>query len=362
MSLQEVFSYFNKEDIKILSYSLVKNGLLLDINKKIDLKIINDFGGIISISEILAEGNLETLKKELNNKIIYTGSKNNFTYVLFNFSDINSFENIKDLLKKRFRDEKLKAMEKPLSGFIEMQNGETLNIVGNKVDEQYFLFSSSNNFYFGSIKGNYDYDALEKRDMQKPVRREELAISPRLAKIMINLSEVKKGEKLIDPFCGIGVILFEGLLKNLKVTGVDIDKTAIEGAKHNLEWKKFPKENYTILVNDSKKVKFNENFDVLVSEPDLGEILKKMPARGKENENLDKFENLIINVLNNLKNKIKGRIVFSSPFIKTMEKTRKGCNIKNILNRTGLKLVKGFPIEDFRDNQIVGRQIFVLEK
>jgi hypothetical protein len=37
--------------------------------------------------------------------------------------------------------------------------------------------------------------------MQKPIRREELAISPRLAKILINLSGAKKNNLLLDPFC-----------------------------------------------------------------------------------------------------------------------------------------------------------------
>ena len=40
---------------------------------------------------------------------------------------------------------------------------------------------------------------------------------------------------------------------------------------------------------------------------------------------------------------------------------RLGCNSEKILRVTGLKLVPGFPIEEFRENQIVGRQIFVLE-
>jgi len=363
LSVKEVFSYFNKEKIKILNYSLIKNGLFLEINEEINLDIINEFGGVISIGKVILGGNLEFLKKEISQKMIYSGTKNNITYVLFNFSDIDSFDKIREVIKKKFRNEKLKATEKPLTGIMEMQNGKRINIVGSKIDEQYFLFSlDSKLFYFGKIESSYNYNSLEKRDMEKPFRREELAISPRLAKIIINLSEVKTKGKIIDPFCGIGVILFEGLLKNLNVTGIDIDKNAIEGAEQNLEWGKFSNKNYKVLINDSSKVKFNENFDVLVSEPDLGETLKKFPTKEKADEILKKFENLIIRVLNNFKNNVKGRIVFSSPFIMTMEKKRKGCDIKNILNKTRLKLVKGFPIEDFRYNQVVGRQIFVLEK
>lgn len=361
LSIQEVFSYFKKENISISNYFLVKNGLLIQVNKKINSNIVNEFGGVISIGKIIAEGNLEDIKKEISTKTIYFKSKNNFTYVLWNFSDMISIEKIKEVLKIKFKEEKLKSTEKPLTGILEMQTGKNINIIGNKVDEQYFLFSKNSKFYFGNIIENYDYDALEKRDMNKPIRREDLAISPRLAKIMINLSEIKKG-KLIDPFCGIGVILFEGLLKELEVTGIDMDSKAIEGAKENLKWGKFYKEKYNLIIDDSKKIKINEKFNALVSEPDLGEKLTKQVSENKANEILLKFEKLIISVLNNLKRNIDGKIVFTSPYIKTIRTNRKGCNIHNLLNQTGLKIAKGFPINEYRKNQIVGRQIFVLEK
>jgi tRNA G10 N-methylase Trm11 len=122
----------------------------------------------------------------------------------------------------------------------------------------------------------YNYAELELRDMKKPVRREKLAISPRLAKIMINLSQVKTSEKLVDPFCGVGVILQEALIQGINVIGIDKDKNAINGARENLKWGKFQKEKYLLLNRNSKKVKIPWA-NVLVSEPDLGEILKKIP-------------------------------------------------------------------------------------
>src|SRR3989344_5681507 len=164
LSVKEVFSYFNKEKIKILNYSLIKNGLFLEIN---------EYGGVISIGKVILGGNLEFLKKEISQKMIYSGTKNNITYVLFNFSDIDSFDKIREVIKKKFRNEKLKATEKPLTGIMEMQNGKRINIVGSKIDEQYFLFSlDSKLFYFGKIESSYNYNSLEKRDMEKPFRRE----------------------------------------------------------------------------------------------------------------------------------------------------------------------------------------------
>ena len=61
-----------------------------------------------------------------------------------------------------------------------------------------------------------------------------------------------------------------------------------------------------------------------------------------------------------MKDKVKGKFVFTSPFIR-IGKKRIGCNYNKILKETGLKLSKGFPIPEFRENQIVGREIFILD-
>ena len=74
-----------------------------------------------------------------------------------------------------------------------------------------------------------------------------------------------------------------------------------------------------------------------------------------------RFENLIIDVLNNLKESVSGKMVFTVPFIST-GRERVGCDINRICSKTGLKLEDGFPIQEFREGQIVGREIVVLKK
>ena len=99
---------------------------------------------------------------------------------------------MQEFLKNKFREEKLKATEKHLTGRIDSQGGKKIPIPSSKlINEEFFIFGKESVEYFGTIKTKCDYFAIEKRDMEKPVRREELAISPRLAKIMINLSDRK---------------------------------------------------------------------------------------------------------------------------------------------------------------------------
>ncbi|HPD82167.1 MAG TPA: DNA methyltransferase, partial [Candidatus Pacearchaeota archaeon] len=280
---------------------------------------------------------------------------NKFNYSIWNFSERT--DEISDYLKKRFRREKLKSVEKKFTGRMSLQEGGKIDVVSsNLIDEEYFVYEE----YFGKIIQKTDSRKNEERDMKKPFRREELSISPRLAKIMINLSEIKENEKIVDAFCGIGVILIEALDMELKVIGIDKDSEAIKGVQENLNFFKFSKENYSLLNNDSSKIKIGQ-VNALVSEPDFGQILKSSPNRKEAEYMIKKFENLMINVLNNLKKSVKGKFVFTTPLIR-IGKNRLECNFGKISEKTGLKICPNFPIEEFRKNQIVGREIVVMEK
>ncbi len=361
LSLAEIFSYFEKVGNEIKDYEIKKNAVLLDLEKPIS-KIINNFGGVISIGEVLCEGNKKELISCLDKKELYFGEKNKFNYCLWDFAD-NSVEEISRYLKKRFRSEKLKAVQKTLTGRIELQSGKKVqNIVSNLINKEFFLFGDEK-LYFGKVTEKCDYEKLEQRDMTRPVRRESLSISPRLAKIIINLSQVKKNGKLLDSFCGVGVILQEALLQEIEVIGIDKDKKAINGARENLEYQNFSKEKYKLINWDSSTAKISE-VNVLVTEPDLGETLKKIPTKEKAKKMLKDYENLMIKILGNLSNLVLGKIVFTAPFIR-IGKKRLGCDMDRVLEKTDLKLstIKNikFPIPEFRGNQIVGREIFVLE-
>jgi tRNA G10 N-methylase Trm11 len=361
LSVAEVFSYLKRTENKIRDSKIKGNSLLVELENSLDGDAIDFLGGVISIGIVLASGNFREIVNNLKKQELYFGYKNNINYVIWDFVE-DELNEIRAYLKKRFKSEKLRASEKKLREKMGLQSGEKADWLGSKnVDEEYFVFGdASGENYFGRIVQKTNYSKIEKRDMEKPVRREELAISPRMAKIMINLSEVKENEKLLDVFCGIGVILEEALLQELKIIGIDKDEKAIKGSEENLNWFGFNKESYELINGDSSRVRIGK-VDVLVSEPDLGETLKKIPTTEKAKTQLRNFENLMVKVLNNLKENVKGRIVFTSPLIRIMKK-RIGCNIDFILDKTGLKLVRGFPIDEYRGNQIVGRRVFVLER
>jgi len=355
LSISEINSFFEAEKNKFNIISLVNNGLLVNAEKKIDFKRANKLGGIVSIGEVLASGSIKEIMNQLEKINLYNGTKNKINYTLQDFS--GDYKKILDYIKRNFKKEKLKASEKKSSNLIRMQNGKkAFKNSSNFIDEKFFIFKN----YFGRIFWECNYKEIEERDMKKPVRREALSISPRIAKILINLSQVKQGETLLDPFCGIGTILQEALLQNIEVIGIDKDRTAIEGARKNLEWFGVGKEKYKLIVDDSSKTKIGK-VNAIATEPDLGNLQRKIPSNAETSKIIERFEGLMINVLNNLKNFVMGRIAFTAPYIKT-EKGRIQCDFEKISKKTSLKLLPGFPIHEFREDTIIGRSIVVLKK
>jgi len=370
LSKAEIFSYFEKENISLKESSLKSNGLVVDVDKEVNLKeMMRELGGTIAVGKVLFSGNIENLKKEIKNKPIYFGRENKVIYSLLDYAREEISSEVLDAMKDNFSKERLKARYKGVSGTIKMQTGEVTQGSPEKImlrDMNYFLFED-NKLNFGYLEESYDSAEAEKKDMEKPYRRESLAISPRLARILINLSQVKRKGLLLDPFCGIGVIVSEALLDDINIIGVDIDKDATESAKKNIEWlrNKYKLESKSIIINkDSREVRIDKA-DGIATEPSLGELMTRNPQREKAQQIINTFENLMIEVLNNVKKGLKrdSKIAFSAPLIKS-QSGRVSCNVERICEETGFSVYNlkdiTFPIREFRPDQIVGRDIFVL--
>ena len=125
---------------------------------------------------------------------------------------------------------------------------------------------------------------FQKRDVGKPCQRKIFAISPRLARIMVNLSSCKSGKLLLDPFCGVGTILQEALLAGANVVGADINSWCVKAALTNLEWLKkeygLRDAEYAVLQGDACRLtsKLREEVDCIATEPDLGPALRQVPT------------------------------------------------------------------------------------
>jgi len=61
------------------------------------------------------------------------------------------------------------------------------------------------------------------------------ALMPRMARALVNLSQAREGQVLLDPFSGTAGILVEACLMDIRGLGVDFEAEMVRGAKDNLE-------------------------------------------------------------------------------------------------------------------------------
>jgi tRNA (guanine10-N2)-dimethyltransferase len=90
--------------------------------------------------------------------------------------------------------------------------------------------------YLGLKIASIDRSQFERRKVQNRPFFSPISLHPRVARALINLTQIRKGEKLLDPFCGTGGFLIEGGLIGARVFGSDIQAKMVEGCKKNLRW------------------------------------------------------------------------------------------------------------------------------
>jgi len=359
LSYAEVISYLKSHGIAYEIISFDNNYLIISVADAIKFDV-QEFGGVLKIGKANRVKTNKDIQIQVDN---YFASERKFNYTVIGNGEEEIVAEIEEMLKEKFKLEKLKAQVRHSQGRIKMQEGEDFEFT--HADVEFFYYNNQKAIYFGLVEQNYSYKDVKKRDMQKPIRREALAISPRLAKILINLSQVREGELLADPFCGIGVIVQEAVLKGINCFGGDKDRYAIAGAKKNLEWlhsKYSTKGKARLNIGDSARFP-NARINGVATEPALGELVRKKMKERDAPEYIAEFEKLIIPVLNRMK-ELKtpnAKIVLTMPFIR-----KYAVSVHRITTATGLKVYEldervKMPIKESREKQFVGRDIIILE-
>ncbi len=88
--------------------------------------------------------------------------------------------------------------------------------------------------YFAAIEIPLDRD-FERRKPQFRPYFHPTSMHPRIARALVNLARVKRGDTVLDPFCGTGGILIEAGLMGMKAMGSDINEEMVGGCRKNLQ-------------------------------------------------------------------------------------------------------------------------------
>lgn len=157
-----------------------------------------------------------------------------------------------------------------------------------KQGKELVLFRGQQYDVFGITIAVQDYQAYGLRDFGRPAADPKSGmVPPKLAQMMLNISQVQSHDVLLDPFCGSGTILQEAALLGVKeIHGRDNAAKAIKDSQENLRWlvKEFPsiETKLDILLGDARKIDIHPT--VIVTEPFLGR-----PLHGNEsNDGLQK--------------------------------------------------------------------------
>jgi tRNA (guanine10-N2)-dimethyltransferase len=85
---------------------------------------------------------------------------------------------------------------------------------------------------------------------------------------MINLSELKEGKTLCDPFCGTGTILLEAESMGIKSIGVDFDPRMCNITRENLAVNGFMSKVINSTYHEIQQIK--DKIDAIVTDPPYG--------------------------------------------------------------------------------------------
>jgi tRNA G10 N-methylase Trm11 len=169
------------------------------------------------------------------------------------------------------------------------------------------ILAGVNRVYTAKTLTVQDFEDYGRRDYQRPVRDEHQGmIPPKVAQMMLNFAGCQPLETLLDPMCGIGTIVQEGVLLGFRMLGTDINPKAIVGSERNMEWfrnrYKIPRGKYHLeacdvrqvsgLVENLIKINAFQKISAVVTEGYLGPMYSKYPEAKDIAKNFKELETL----------------------------------------------------------------------
>jgi len=129
-----------------------------------------------------------------------------------------------------------------------------------------------------------DINAYSRRDQNRPKRDAKVGmLPPKLAQLIINLTNPAQDSRVLDPFCGTGVILQEAALMGLPYYGSDLDTRMVAYSTENLSWLETThntKHNLGVIEQgDATSHSWTAPIGVVACETFLGKPLTSLPPR-----------------------------------------------------------------------------------
>jgi len=350
---------------------------------------INRLGGSLKIAEKLEVAPLDYLRNLPDGKI--TIGVSDYSKGASKRSATTEALKLKKILVRHGRSVRVvENKDSSLSSATSLHNG-----LSGKNDRKIELIKFNSDWY--KVVGVQDIDAYAKRDQARPARDARVGmLPPKLAQILINLcGPLPKDSRILDPFCGTGVVLQEALLMGYRAYGTDLSEKMVDYSTRNIEWisksaleetfagrcreRREPspvktgartpgseKALFEISIGDATSFQWQPPIDAVACEGYLGQPMSQIPSELKLKEQKQECGNIILGFLKNLGAQIKPGtpVVIAAPAWLRQNATYERLNILDDIEDMGYNVNKTSRdgLIYHRENQIVARDIIILRK
>lgn len=279
---------------------------------------------------------------------------------------------LKQSLKKHGRSVRLIPNDGPALSTATSHHNK-LGLSSNKLEIMVIYGRSS--VIVADSTGTQNITALAARDQGRPKRDAFVGmLPPKLALMMINLSGIKNKsntKRILDPFCGTGVVLQEAALLGFNVYGTDLAEKMIDYSRQNLEWlaAKHQIGTLTLEPGDAIEHTWQPPVDAIVAETYLGQPFSAPPAPDK----LDKVKRIVDHITTSFLENLGTQIKSGTPICLGVPAWRDARGnlthlqtIKKLeslgYERQVLKHVDSRQLIYYREDQVVARELLLLVK
>lgn len=266
--------------------------------------------------------------------------------------------------------------------------------------------------------GVQNITAYAERDQARPARDAKVGmLPPKLAQILINLcGDLEVGKRVLDPFCGTGVVLQEAFLMGYQPYGSDLNPRMVEYAQKNMSWlekagrkrtgkgdekgagrrdeierreevaegsEKAKKggallggdrlltkiDKHDIIEGDAVSCVWKQQIDAVACETYLGPPMSLAPVEIKLKDAKAECRRIIVGFLKNIGGQVSSGtpLALAVPSWLRVDGSYSGLNLLDEVDKLGYNVVKFDNVDQsdllyHREGQVVAREIIVLRK
>ena len=360
------------------NYQIIERNEIFVIVETENKDELMNLGGIYKIGKIICESvSVEEILEKIRNDgtLIMLDDKQqwNVSYYSDELINMNIYDELQnglsDLIKENSKKTKFIRNNMKAENFIELsvdkERKGAVKILVGKNNEKYYVAEN-----IMSIKSSNFID----RDLNRPYQDSRISLSPRTARMLVNMLGIEKGKTILDPFCGTGTFLIESIIQGYKVIGIDNRKECVVGTKKNILWimKEYKLKNKMKYIKQDNAEKLScidsLSIDGIVTEPILLPNFKSSPNYEMAEEELKRsksvYEKSLLAMYRVLKNK--GEVCMVTPRIRTRDNNYITFSFRKMLKKAGFTLDNRLVEQPFvmkaSGDQKVLREIWLLRK